>query len=739
MSPTVDRRYRFDRASQWAAGARSGLALSGDRLVVPAVLSVERVPGTGSADAGALPSVDDLGRLSWLRLPAPDLAGPAPAGASGVLEFGRLDAPAGVRRLVTGSTLIWTITAGRLDRYSAATLERLSLRRPPEGARVSDGGGDGHDGLWVAETGSAGGWRVRHLDCWGRDCRSAVEVPGPEHGRLGLAVSESGLVVVLDPLAAAAAHVVDPGTGSGRDVALDVRAGYETWLAAGAGDRVHLLDVPGPAGPGTSPVLRLRTLNLVDGSLEDQQDLEVPARLGRPTEVAGGSGRIVLAGPGGLAEIGPSSRPGGERRSVFITPALTSTLGPRPSWNRVEIDAGLPEGTAIAVTWAATDDSDLVARAAEILAGPLTATAAERLDDLLPWQDADTARYPGTGDLPAGSTERLAARLDRVPETTLWIRVVASTPPGRRAPELAALTVRYPDASYLDDLPAVYRDDALAADQLRAILAPYQLLFDGLDDELAGLPGRIDPSTTGDDWTDYLLGWLGFPPLGDLPAPVRRVLLQRAPEVLERRGTRAGLTMLLDVVTAGRATVTDSAEAPVGWFLGPGDGPAAGGSPARLGRDTLVLAQRPAQARTGAMVLGRTPVGRGCPDPQLTLADRASVVRVRVGLDPGQQTSLRPVLDRLLPDFVPAHCRLVTEYATVHDEGRTRRLDLDFRLAPDHSDPGAAPPADALLPSGAHWQLGASTRLGEWPLPAGVSKPFVLGQDAALDRGRRLQ
>ena len=218
----------------------------------------------------------------------------------------------------------------------------------------------------------------------------------------------------------------------------------------------------------------------------------------------------------------------------------------------------------------------------------------------------------------------------------------ASTPPGRAAPELAALTVRYPDASYLDDLPAVYREDALAARRApRGSSRPTNCCSTAWTTVLAALPGRIDPSTTGDDWTDYLLGWLGFPPLGDLPAPVRG----RAPAAgaghprAARHPGRA--EMLLDVVTAGRATVTDSAEEPVGWFLGPGDGPAAGGSPARLGRDTLVLAQRPAPARTGAMVLGRTPVGRGVPDPQLTLADRASAVRVRVGLDPGQQTSLR--------------------------------------------------------------------------------------------------
>ena len=110
-------------------------------------------------------------------------------------------------------------------------------------------------------------------------------------------------------------------------------------------------------------------------------------------------------------------------------------------------------------------------------------------------------------------------------ETTLWLRIRLHTPPGRTPPELVGLRVRYPDTSYLDHLPAIYREDPAAARELRRLLAPYEVLFDGLDETLAALPDRIDPATAGDDWTDYLLGWLGFPPLGDLAAPLRRELL----------------------------------------------------------------------------------------------------------------------------------------------------------------------------------------------------------------------
>ena len=47
----------------------------------------------------------------------------------------------------------------------------------------------------------------------------------------------------------------------------------------------------------------------------------------------------------------------------------------------------------------------------------------------------------------------------------------------------------------LDDLPAVYREDAASASQLRRLLTPFEVLLDGLDARIDALPARIDPAT----------------------------------------------------------------------------------------------------------------------------------------------------------------------------------------------------------------------------------------------------
>ena len=709
MTVVDERVYQFVTAAQWAAGARRNLAFSGDRLVVPDQLAVVPIPG--AAEAGVLPAVDDGGVLWWLRPSGRLVRRPLP-GTRGPVVGGRLDGPAPARRLLHGRSLLWVLTDRGLERYAATTLQPLT---PVVRPGISDVDGDGGDGVWLVELGSGGEWWLQHVDCWGRSCLPPIAIPGATGGAPAVAVVGDRLVVI-EPAASTQAYVVNPATGAVTAIGLDrVHDGRPTWLT-GAGDtRIHLLTA-------TSDDRAVYQAVSLTGSVEDNQELDLP--LGRPTALVGGPAGLVAACARGLADI--AARPGrtGDRTSTFITPALVSPPGPRSGWDRAEIDVVLPVGTGMDVTWAATDDPWTAAQATSLLDGPAPADLVDQLDALLPWRDDQAATYSGESD--TGEAERLAALLDAAAAATLWLRVRLHTPPGRVPPALVALRVRYPDVSYLDDLPAVYREDPQAAAELRRILAPYELLFDGLDAELAALPDGIDPATADETRTDHLLSWLGFPPLGDLPARIRSALLARAAELLDLRGTHAGLQLLLDLVTDGRATVADSADEPIAWFLGPGLGPSVGAAPARLGVDTVSLAQRPSPARAGGMILGRTPLGRGCPDPELVLAERAATTTVTVEVDPQRRRALQPVLERLIPVFVPAHCRLRVRYTATDAADRSRRLDVDFRL--DAS----------TLHSAVHWRLGATTRPGAWTLPAPPCRPVVLDHGAPLGGPQRL-
>jgi phage tail-like protein len=734
MTSVSERIYRFGRAAQWEAGARSNLELRDDGLIVPRELAIEPIHGAGRLGAGALPAVDARGHI-WLRPESRELMRRPPQGSRGVVELGTLDGPAPARRILVGPTVIWVLAGDGLDRYNAATLQRLSPVEVAAGWKASDTAGDGGDGLWLAEGHPSGRWRLRHVDCWGRSCRAPIELSGPRDGELAITSSPDGVsLVAIDPEHATTAQVADALTGTLRHIELDpVHLGGRTFLTTTAGDRIHLIT------PTEVGVAVYQVLSLAQGDVEDHQRLEVPSSLGRPTALAGGSAGLVVACSHGLGEIVSREGVAEQRQSIFITPALVSPLGPRSGWNRAEIDVVLPAGTTMDVDWASTESAWLIRQVADLLDRPVTAGLVDRLDELLPWRHDEMVTYRGTGD--NVGVEKLAALLDGVKETTLWLRIRLHTPPGRTPPSLVSLRVRYPDVSYLDHLPAIYREQVPGARDLRQILAPYELLFDGLDEALASLLDRIDPATAGDDWTPYLLSWLGFPPLGDLPARPRQQLLKTAAVILDRRGTREGLQKLLDVVTGERATVADTADEPAGWFLGSGDVPSVGVSPARLGFDTIALAQRPEPSRPGTMVVGQTHLGQGCPDPALMLAQRAATVTIRLELDREQQKDLKPIIDRLLPVFVPAHCRLRLVYTGADSAYRSRQLDVDFHLGPEDSAPAVdhgQSPHDALLYSDAHWRLGATTWLGGWSLPEPTLRAAVLDHRVPLGAGPRL-
>ena len=725
MTLVADRRYDFRMAAHWAAGARHSLELDGDALVVPQRLRIEPLPGARAADAGALPAVDPRGDPVWLRPRSRELVHRASAA---VIERGILSGPVPARLMIAGRTVVWVLADESLDRYDAATLQRLTPAELRSGWRISGAAGDAADGLWVTEADSSGRWRLRHVDCWGRTCLDPIPVAGATGAELSVAAVAGGTgLVVLDPLASAIAIVIDAGSGEVvREIGLDqVHRGRPTLLTAAPDDRIHLLTSIGEPGSAV-----YESINVTDGDVEDHQDLSVPAALGGPTALAGD----LLACSRGLGRSRPWNGTTDERWSTFITPGLVSPVGPRSGWNRAEMDVVLPAGTAMEVAWAATDNAWLADQAAHLIDGPATANLVDKLDELLPWRDEGAVTYRGTGD----DVEHLAALLDDVQETTLWLRIRLQTPPGRTSPKLARLCVRYPDISYLEHLPALYREDPRSARELRRILAPYELMLDGLDQELAALPARIDPRTAGDDWTDFLLSWLGFPPLGDLPATRRRDLLEHAPDILRLQGTREGLQLLLDVVTGNRATITDVADEPAAWFLGAADSSASGAAPARLGHDTVALAQQPRPSLAGAMVLGRTPLGEGCPDPALMLGLRVSEITITLELDPDGGRVLGPIIERLLSVFAPAHARLRKVSTGADGASRSRRLDADFRLGPDGPADGA-PPYDSLLHGDAHWRLGATTRLDHWALPEPALPPAVLDHGPVLSTGPRLR
>lgn len=709
MSTGPETIYRFTDASHWQAGVRENLVSDGGDLRVPDRLCLELIAGTESENS-ALVAFGPCGRLNWIR---PDTRTVLRRHDFGLEEVGVLFGYDPIRAVAIGRSVIWALTDHGLERHAYADLQLLDILEHSVDRAVHLITSDGHDGLWALHVDTGGAPSLRHLDCWGRSSCDPIELPSSAASAAAISATSDGRsIVILEPGRPPSLLIVD-GIADRRirRFSLPGQRPPPVAMVVGSDDRISVLSW---AGPGEPKVL-FETFALT-GELEDQQALRLPDGIGPVEAIAAGS-EIVVAGPRGLAAVVDCTDAPGDRVSTFITPALISPAGEISGWNRADVIADLPEGTTVELTWAATDDPILIGWAQAVFdddeLSPLDRF--KRLDSGLPWANEERVTY-GAQPVPAGP-ERLPALLDPVDETHLWLRVRLLTPAGRESPQLSELEILYPEQSYIDDLPAVYRESVRPARLLRRILAPFEVLFGELDERLDRLPDQIHPGTAPDEWTDYLLSWLGFPPLGDLEPEHRHGLLAEAGDLLADRGTIEALRRVLAIVTEGRSTVEDLAEGPTAWFL---PGSENGRSGPRLGVETLVAGQQPPAARAGDLRLGETPVGRGCVDPSLVLAERSRIVRIRIETGVTGQEELRSIIERLLLVFAPAHCRLDVRFTAVDGRRRTRQLDVDFRL-PDDTDCD-----DGFLYHDGHWQLGANTCLASWRLPEPLFQPAVL-------------
>jgi len=723
MARGSDRSYRFATPAQWQAGAMSGLDLAEGGLILspPLVAAPLLADRDRARDSGALAALDACGRPAWLR----------PAGGELVrlYDFGpevqaRLDVDSPLA-LFMGPTRLWVRNARGVTRFDSRTLQELGSFAHP---RLIAAASDGCDGLWLLIRSRRGAY-VRHID--GRGCLARTPLPllCPVRPVALAAAPDGAWLAVLDsppePRAPTAngwaLHIVDLAV---------CKAAKPRWFDLGP-------DEPPPRHLAIDSRGRVHVVGNGDGapllavSREGEEISRQPLRLPARAWPVGGllwRGSLLLATADGLYRLLPAEagdEQAGVSRGIFVTPALVSPDGSPSGWSRADIEVEMPEEASLKISFAtlgATKDDRAIADIdhafASTKASPATRLAALPSD--MPW-DPDSRTYSGA----AGGRQILRFLLDRAQGTHLWMKLEFECPAGAAPVSLRSLRVRYPGRSWLDALPAIYREDEGSAAQLRRFLAPLEALFGDLDEAIDSLAGRIDPATAPDEWLSWLLEWLGFPPTAGLGAGVQRKLLAEAGALLEARGTEDALRRLLAIVTEGRATVRDSGASPAFWVLSSRRTRLT----ARLGRDTYVVGRLPKDFVLGRkdLRLGEAPLGRGCTDVDALLCANCGLVRIDLELDSKRRRLVEPIVRSLIDLFVPAHCRVELNVGLATRAPPAGRLDSSLTL-------GGATLAD---PRSA--ELGRVTRPGSgWQLPPGGPPLIPIDGTAAPDGARRL-
>jgi phage tail-like protein len=229
-------------------------------------------------------------------------------------------------------------------------------------------------------------------------------------------------------------------------------------------------------------------------------------------------GRPIMVGGGTHLAYTLDEKPELEQDGYAITEPLDSGIDQCP-WHRVEIELESPLPSGCSVTMR-------------------TFTSQTKIDLEDP-QNLDLKKWDAA---PPNADDFLILS---PPGRYLYMRIDMKGN-GRETPKLARLRIYFPRMGYLSYLPAVYQQDAQSKDFLQRFLAICERFFDSVEGSIENMWTYFNADgVPADEFLNWLGSWIGMSFHPSLPVARRRALLRNAPELYRRRGTAAGLQLLL--------------------------------------------------------------------------------------------------------------------------------------------------------------------------------------------------
>lgn len=657
---------RFSLAEHWALGLAKGAAIDGDGVTPlrPLARTGRTIAVQGGASAPAMAPNGTLywccgdGHLAWLtqdaaslcRLPLPDVAGST--------------------RLVAGRSWLWAIApdGASLARYDTRGLRQDDATLPAAPGPILDMTGDGCDGVWVLTEDAL--W---HVSGEGKGAMP-IPTPQPAHGvaRLGstlvMLAADGNALVLVDASAPEEAC---------KTVSLNLTGFTARRIDSDNRSRIFVTGAPAKT---------VLWLDAHGGLVQAIQAAPVSGAAARAASV-------WLSGETGLTEYASmpasASDPGAD--AAFWTPRLFSpNTGTLRGWLRAELSAHLPRGSKMTVSVMSTADEPL-AKAIEAAAGDSSQSPADRQQVMAAMLEASAqTKYNFSAN--GADAQQCAVPLFDHTGPWLWMSITFSATPDGALPALRALRVLYPDVSLMQHLPAIFHGDVTARTPLtgdpggvlRRLVGVLETTTQDLDRTIGALAHNMQPGTASGAWLNYMARWSDLPWHDALPEDTRRALLTHGEQLLSQRGTRAGLQLLLKLLTPGAKVRIADHNADHGLLILGGGKRAGralpsviGGLPARA----AVLSRR--------TLLGQARLGCDGAAPSAT-ARFVDLIRVEISMHAAQRAALAELLPELLQAMVPAGMRVIVRWrpaqpdagadGIILDEPSVRRLGQDSAL-----------------------------------------------------------
>ena len=439
--------------------------------------------------------------------------------------------------LTVGPSRVWVLAGDALLQFDRRTGQQL-LELPCE--RAFSMAGDGKDGVWVLRN-------TESVDADGRmqPHRQAVHIAADGHARpapILLPASVAQLAAAGDALLTLDDDRLARITGQTWSFLISdaLYGGRPEWTSFTAQNIVsgqRFVLVAGIWGDKQRGAVLVDNQGALTGMLKWQSGIA--------------PGLVALDGADLLALFDGLRRFNGlpTGGSVKLTPGLIPEAI-RGTWLHAEVEARLPLGATLGLRWAPVVDPSLAATAGHIIAEhnspspqALRIASVERLLSGL-W--SDTVAYQGL-EHPEGEPaplERFSFPLYAAePGSTIFVELRLET--DGVAPELVRLSVVHDSEGLMRYLPAIYRGEGDGDATMRRMVGVLETTTHGIDETISNLHTRLDPEKTAPARLPALAAMLGLPFDEALPEPMQRALVAAGPQILEARGTRAGLEALL--------------------------------------------------------------------------------------------------------------------------------------------------------------------------------------------------
>jgi len=127
-------------------------------------------------------------------------------------------------------------------------------------------------------------------------------------------------------------------------------------------------------------------------------------------------------------------------------------------------------------------------------------------------------------------------------------------------PRVDGFRAYFPRQSYLRHLPAIYREDSASEAFLERYLSIFESVLVDIEEEVDSITRYLDPAGVPPGALSWLADWLAVESGPAWPESARRELLQRAPTLFKKRGTREGLLAVIRLYLRHAATESGTGE-----------------------------------------------------------------------------------------------------------------------------------------------------------------------------------